>query len=50
MILAQNLKQQIPRDTAPLKNTFNETSILFQKVVQFSQRSDQGKVGKTPVD
>ena len=33
-----------------LKITFNQTSILFKKLVQFSDHSDQGKVGKTPIE
>ena len=33
-----------------LNNTFNQTSILFQKIVKFSHRSDKGKVGKTSIE
>ena len=33
-----------------LKITFNRTSILFQKLMLFSHRSDQEKFGKTPVE
>ena len=33
-----------------LKNTFNQTSILFQKLVSFSHQSDQVKVGKTAAE
>ena len=33
-----------------LKNTFNQTLNSFPKLVSFSHRSDQGKVGKTPIE
>ena len=33
-----------------LKNKFDETSILLQKLVQFLNQSDQAKVGKTQTE